>query len=170
MAAAMRVTAAVAVVVTGLSAGCAGAGDAPPAPDRTRESATESESSAPDVTLDTDPYDTVRNVYRGVAEKKPDEVCARFTPEAATQFAGHFEAESCTTVVILVYHGLVADPETYANTSLGYFTADDGGTHAEIDSCEFEVEGGPRLGVFVLDRGESGTWLITAHHMEQCDD
>lgn len=167
MSAGVRVLAAVAVAA--LSAGCVGDGG-PPVPDRTRESvpATTTGRQA-DVVLDTDPYDAVRNVYRGVAGKLPDEVCARFTREAAAQFAGHFQAQSCTTVVILLHHGLVADPEAYANTSLGYFTANAGDTHAEIDSCEFEVLGGPHLGVFVLDRDPSGAWLITAHRMERCD-
>ena len=169
MSAGMRVVAAVAVgALSSSSSGCVGRGD-PPAPERTRESVPATTTSRQaGVVLDTDPYDAVRNVYRGVAGKLPDEVCARFTPEAATQFAGHFEAESCTTVVILLYHGLVADPAAYADTSLGYFTANDGDTHAEIDSCEFEVRGGPHLGVFVLDRAPSGAWLITAHRMDQC--
>jgi hypothetical protein len=166
MSAWMRVAAAVAAAA--LSAGCVGESeDAPP----TRvppPSTVTSSSGTPDVALDTDPYDAVRNVYRGVAANVPDEVCARFTPEAAVQFAGHWEAESCTTLVTLLHHGRVADPNTYADTNFGYFTAGDGDTHAEIDSCEFEVDGGPQLGVFVLDRDESGTWLITAHRMEQC--
>ena len=163
----MRVVAAVALAA--LSAGCVGNAE-PPAPERTPQTVSQTATStSAEVVLDNDPYDTVRNVYRGVAGNLPDEVCGRFTPEAATQFAGHFQAESCTTVVILLYHGLVADPEAYADTSLGYFTANDGDTHAEIDSCEFEVRGGPHLGVFVLDRDASGAWLITAHRMRQCD-
>ena len=156
-----------AAAVLALSAGCVENADPPPDP--------VSESVRPPTgtggtTSDTDPYDTVRGVYRGVATNAPDEVCSRFTPEAARQFAGAFEAESCTTVVILLYHGRVADPRAYANTSLGSFTADDGETRAEIDSCEFEIEGGPPLGVFELTADESGAWLITGHRMTSCDD
>jgi hypothetical protein len=151
-----------------LSAGCVESADPPPDPTSTSVRPPPSGGTGSAVP-DTDPYDTVRGVYRGVATNAPDEVCSRFTPEAARQFAGAFEAESCTTVVILLYHGRVADPQAYANTSLGSFTADDGQTSAEIDSCEFEVRGGPRLGVFVLTADESGTWLITGHRMPSCD-
>lgn len=162
----MRALVAVAVLV--LSGGCVHGGESAPTTRAVPPPSTTS-TAASAVVLDTDPYDTVRNVYRGVAAKAPDEVCARFTPEAAAQFAGAFEGESCGNVVILVHHGLVADPQAYANTNFGYFTADDGVVHAEIDSCEFEVRGGPRLGVFVLARDESGTWRITAHRKEPCD-
>lgn len=158
----------VAVAVLALSGGCVGASEGAPTTTRVPPSSTESTRVA-DVALDTDPYDTVRNVYRGVAAKAPDEVCARFTPEAAAQFAGAFEGESCDTVVVLLHHGLVTDPQAYADTTFGYFTADDGEVHTEIDSCEFEVRGGRRLGVFVLDRSAAGTWQITAHRMEPCD-
>lgn len=152
--------------VLALSAGCVESTAPPPGP--TSETVRPPPTGGGGVS-DTDPYDTVRGVYRGVATNAPDEVCSRFTEEAARQFAGAFQAESCTTVVILLYHGRVADPQAYANTSLGSFTADDGETHAEIDSCEFDVEGGPRLGVFELTGDESGTWLITGHRMPPCD-
>lgn len=167
----VRTRVAVAVAVLALTAGCAphGGGAPPTGGGVPSPTADTGGSGVPDVVLDTDPYDTVRNVYRGVAGNVPDEVCARFTPDAARQFAGHFEAESCTTVVVLLHHGLVADPEAYADTSLGHFTANDGDTHAEIDSCEFDVRGGPPLGVFTVDRGRSGTWVITAHRMARCD-
>jgi hypothetical protein len=158
----------VAVAVLALSGGCVAGSEEAPTTTRVPPPSTESTRVA-DVVLDTDPYDTVRNVYRGVAAKAPDEVCARFTPQAATQFAGAFEGESCDTVVVLLHHGLVADPQAYADTTFGAFTADDGEVRAEIDSCEFEVRGGSRLGVFVLERGADGTWLITAHRMEPCD-
>jgi hypothetical protein len=161
-----RVLAAVAVLT--LSAGCVGESEDVP-PTRVPPTTDTASSRTSDVTLDKDPYDTVRTVYRGVAANQPDEVCARFTPEAARQFAGQWEAESCTSLVTLLYHGRVADPEAYASTNFGAFTAGDGDTHAEIDSCEFEVRGGPQLGVFVLDRDDSDTWLITAHRREQCD-
>lgn len=149
--------------VLALSAGCVENTAPPPEPTSVRP------PPATGGVSDTDPYDTVRGVYRGVATNSPDEVCSRFTPAAARQFASAFQAESCTTIVILLYHGRVADPEAYANTSLGSFTADDGQTTAEIDSCEFDVRGGPRLGVFELTGDESGTWLITGHRMPPCD-
>lgn len=158
-----------AAVVLTLSAGCVGgSADAPST--RIAPTSTTTAGGTPDVVApDTDPYDTVRNVYRGVAANLPEEVCARFTADAASQFAGQWEAESCTTLVTLLHHGRVADHEAYANTTFGYFTAGDGDTHAEIDSCEFEVRGGPHLGVFVLDRDDSGAWLITTHRMDECD-
>jgi hypothetical protein len=159
----------VAAIALTLSAGCVGDSESVP-PTPTVPTSTNTASGTPDVVgSDTDPYDLVRDVYRGVAANLPDEVCARFTSAAARQFAGQWEAESCTTVVTLLHHGRVADPEAYANTDLGYFTAGEGDLHAEIDSCEFEVRGGPRLGVFVLDRDDSGTWLITTHRMDECD-
>ncbi|MBB4905871.1 hypothetical protein [Actinophytocola algeriensis] len=160
----------VAAVTLTLSAGCVGDSEgAPPTQTTPTSTSTNTESGTPGAAVDTDPYDTVRHVYRGVAANLPDEVCARFTTEAARQFAGQWQAESCTTVVTLLHHGRVGDPEAYANTNFGYFTAGDGDTHAEIDSCEFEVLGGPQLGVFVLDRNASDTWLITAHRMDECD-
>lgn len=164
MTAATRVLAAAALA---LAAGCTGEDATPPPRPVSSDLRPPPDHGGP--VSDTDPYDTVRGVYRGVAANAPDEVCSRFTPEAARQFAGAFEAESCTIVVTLLYHGRVADPQAYANTSLGSFTADDGQTRAEIDSCEFDVRGGPRLGVFELTADRSGAWLVTGHRMPSCD-
>lgn len=121
------------------------------------------------------PKDAVAQVYRtiGNAAANPDSArsyannaCLIFTESAARKFGSQLGAPSCKQAF---GKPKVTDPESYEQVNLGRLPpVPDGAKTTTIDSCSFEVTGGPRLGKFTLRLDSSGKWLISDVRPSHC--
>ncbi|MBV8933077.1 MAG: hypothetical protein JOZ47_22495 [Kutzneria sp.] len=104
------------------------------------------------------PRETVRAVYHYIAAANPDLTCALFMPSGAKAFATDFGADNCRDAVTKISnrtgYDTISIPDSAVATS---------GTTATVDSCQFTVEGGQRLGEFTLTKRADSGWAITGH-------
>jgi hypothetical protein len=113
------------------------------------------------------PKDAVALVYRdvGMAASTPDSAdvyaknaCLTFTEQAARKF-GAQHGGTCEKAIRSIK---VGDPGSYSDVSLAALPRVAGNARSTvIDSCKFDVSGGPRLGAFTLAVADGDKWLIT---------
>lgn len=121
------------------------------------------------------PKDAIAQVYRNIGSAAADpsaagtyakNACLIFTEPAARKFGRQLGAPSCQQAF---GHTKVSDPDSYEQVSLAELPqVPDNAKTTTIDSCSFEVTGGPRLGKFTLRLGSSGKWLISDVRPSHC--
>lgn len=119
--------------------------------------------------LSDEPYEAVRQVYDAIAQVDPNtneplvaEACGRFSQETQQQFADHLGYRDCRQAV-LALNKEVTHVNDYAE-SVYPQPYDPGIASIRIDSCMFDIEGGPALGTFVVTKQDyANQWLITGH-------
>lgn len=121
--------------------------------------------------LSKEPHEAVRGVYDAIAQTDPStdkplvaDACGRFdndSRQAQQRFAENLGYGDCMQAV-LGLHAKVTDINDYAE-SIHPRRYDPNATSLRIDSCDFDVKGGPALGVFTVTQVELGQWLITGH-------
>jgi hypothetical protein len=120
------------------------------------------------------PRSAVRRVYENIAMGDQRGTCDRFTPEARDQFTTAFASlgGSCAEVVDGLRAQVVEGMKNeYANPWIPSSAANPTGETAAVSSCEIEVEGGPRLGLFtlgVIEGSLDGQWIVTGYEREKC--
>lgn len=112
--------------------------------------------------LPTDPYAAFTAVYNGIAQNQPDNVCRRMREDAQSAFAADENAPTCTAAAAALTRQ-VTNNNDYVESTERPLGAKIPSTTITIDSCDFEIAGGPALGVFTLSKVELGQWLITGH-------
>ncbi|WP_116051584.1 hypothetical protein [Amycolatopsis palatopharyngis] len=115
------------------------------------------------------PYEAVRQVYDAIAQEDPrtgeppvPAACGRFAEAVRQTFAANLGYADCRQAV-LALHTEVTDINDYAESIPSTVSEPVTGETVRIDSCDFEVAGGPALGVFTVSQVELGQWLITGH-------
>lgn len=118
--------------------------------------------------LSKEPHWAVRQVYSKIAQEDPQtnepsiaQACGRFDNATQDQFARNLGYSDCRRAV-LALHEEVTHVSDYAR-SIHSAYYDPNATSLRIDSCDFDVRGGPALGVFTVTQIEMGQWLITGH-------
>ncbi|WP_092603728.1 hypothetical protein [Actinopolyspora xinjiangensis] len=116
------------------------------------------------------PTAAVRTVYDELANR-PESVCLLFDSGARRSFAAVHGAESCGAAALRL-NERITDETTYKNPDFARDAAQRDEEHslARISSCELEVSGGPRLGVFRLRQHSSGGWEINGYAAADCED
>lgn len=119
----------------------------------------------------TDPYDAVAKVYKFIASppdvgspKYPVQACGLFDEPVQAKFARDILPSgdgNCLTAVLNL-HPQVTDPDAYFE-SISNVSGSPQSATMTINSCDFDIQGGPALGVFTVTRVEQGQWLITDH-------
>ena len=120
--------------------------------------------------LQTAPDQTVRMIYQRVGENRPDVVCNQFTEEAARQFAADSGAADCPSAVAALSAQVTGSKNHYAEPTFPseYRHVSATASVLEISSCRVEVDGGPKLGWFRLQKVEREQWIVTQHRQETC--
>ncbi|SDN14759.1 hypothetical protein [Allokutzneria albata] len=118
--------------------------------------------------LDSEPDSTVLVVYQAVASNNAREACVSFTPEAAATFARNMGAETCDQAIQQL-NTQVTNKVAYNDTSIPPKKIMTSGSKSSISSCEMNVNGGKRLGLFILQRLSDGGWIIADHESEPAD-
>lgn len=115
------------------------------------------------------PHEAVRQVYDAIAQEDPrtglppvPQACGRFSAPTQQQFAENLGYADCQQAV-LALHENVVDVNDYAESMSSSVSRPVTGETIRIDSCDFEITGGPALGVFTVTQVELGQWLITGH-------
>ena len=117
-----------------------------------------------------EPYEAVRKVYDAIAQEDPNtnqpliaEACGHFDNERGIQqrFAANTGHPDCRAAV-LALHAQVTHVNDYAESIFPRWYDPDA-TTIRIDSCDFDIRGGPALGVFEVTKVEMDQWLITGH-------
>jgi hypothetical protein len=116
--------------------------------------------------LPTDPKRTVQNLYALVAENSPGEACVLFTPPARQAFAHDLGGNDCPDAVHRAA-SKVQDKASYV-PELRKFPDVSLSGDVTISSCALPVQGGDRLGTFVLHKQPDGGWIISDHQNELC--
>nr|WP_324604555.1 hypothetical protein [Saccharomonospora iraqiensis] len=116
-----------------------------------------------DQLLATEPHEAVRKVYHHIAQNRVDFACGYFDNDAGIQqrFAENLGRADCREAVHAL-HGEVSHVNDYAESVFPRWY-DPEAHRVRIDSCDFDIAGGPALGVFTVTRVELGQWLITNH-------
>jgi hypothetical protein len=118
----------------------------------------------------TDPYDAVAKVYKFIASPTdsgsptyPVQACGLFDEPIQAKFARDVgQADGNCLTAVLGLHPQVTDPNAYFESISNVSGAPQGATMT-INSCDFDIQGGPALGTFTVTRVELGQWLITNH-------
>jgi hypothetical protein len=115
------------------------------------------------------PYEAVRQVYDAIAQEDPrtglppvPQACGRFSAATQQTFAENLGYADCEQAV-LALHEDVVDVNDYAESMPSSVSEPVTGKTIRIESCDFEITGGPALGVFTVSQVELGQWLITGH-------
>ncbi|MBP2476109.1 hypothetical protein JOF53_004981 [Crossiella equi] len=116
----------------------------------------------------TTPQDQVRVVFAAVSNEDARRGCTAFSPEAATKFAANLGAQDCLTALADLAKQ-VTNKTAYKNVRITSDQALTSGDNSEVSSCRLELTGGPRLGLFILQKQADGGWLITGHEKEPAD-
>ncbi|EHR48962.1 hypothetical protein SacmaDRAFT_0666 [Saccharomonospora marina XMU15] len=121
--------------------------------------------------LSKEPHEAVRSVYDAIAQTDPRtntpliaDACGRFdndNRQIQQRFASNLGYADCRQAV-LGLHAEVTNVNDYAE-SIHPRRYDANAGSLRIDSCDFDVKGGPALGVFTVTQVEFGQWLITGH-------
>ncbi|WP_091671007.1 hypothetical protein [Amycolatopsis marina] len=115
------------------------------------------------------PYEAVRQVYDAIAQEDPStgeppvaQACGRFAEAVQQRFAVNLGYADCKQAV-LALHTDVTDINDYAESIPSSVSEPVSSETIRIDSCDFDIAGGPALGVFTVSQVELGQWLITGH-------
>lgn len=108
------------------------------------------------------PNEAVRSVYQNIAQGSVDDACGRFREDVQDKFAQDVGQADCRAAVEAL-HEQVTSLNDYAESLPSYVSGPAPAGVVTIDSCMFDVEGGPALGVFQLTQVDKGQWLITGH-------
>ncbi|NIJ14249.1 hypothetical protein FHU38_004593 [Saccharomonospora amisosensis] len=111
-----------------------------------------------------EPYAAVRQLYSKIAEGRADLACGYFDNERRAvqqRFAQDLGYRDCQEAVNELSKQVTH--VTNYSRSIHPRRYDANATSLRIDSCDFDVEGGPALGVFTVTQVELGQWLITGH-------
>jgi hypothetical protein len=109
----------------------------------------------------------VNDVYKLIAPPATaDRVCdSVFTPQGGNQFAADLGAPTCQQAVALAA-ATVTNPSAYKRTTVPASAIQmHGEDSATISSCALDVQGGERLGTFLLTRAQNG-WYISGHQKD----
>ncbi len=111
-----------------------------------------------------EPYEAVRKVYHHIAQGRVDFACGRFDNDNGIQqrFAENTGAHPDCRQAVIALHEQVTHVNDYAESIFPRWYDPDA-TTVRIDSCDFDIQGGPALGVFTVTEVEMGQWLITGH-------
>ncbi len=118
-----------------------------------------------------EPYEAVRKVYDAIAQEDPGtnrpliaEACGRFDNDNGIQqrFAENTGDHPDCRHAVIALHEQVTHVNDYAESIFPRWYDPDA-TTVRIDSCDFDIQGGPALGVFTVTKVEMGQWLITDH-------
>jgi hypothetical protein len=117
--------------------------------------------------LEKHPRDAVAAVYHIIATTPPDTACLEFTSAAAAQFARDMHAADCTQAVRTIHDGLDANGVNgYSFVVIPASAMIQQGNTVQISSCAMQLDGGPRLGLFVVTENQYQEWQITGHRNE----
>jgi hypothetical protein len=111
------------------------------------------------------PKDAVLGIYTAVANNLTSG-CLLFTPDARSAFARDLGADTCEHAVqqaaskVQNKSSYVPDARTFPDLALS--------GDVTISSCTLSVQGGERLGKFVLHKESDGGWIISKHYNEAC--
>ncbi|WP_435068758.1 hypothetical protein [Amycolatopsis thermoflava] len=111
--------------------------------------------------LSVNPYEAARQVYQQVAYGQPDRACGLFETATQQQFATDLQYPDCREAVLDLKRQ-VTNMTAYAGSLPFGSSQPVQGTVARIDSCDYQISGGPALGVFVITK-VGDQWLITGH-------
>lgn len=111
--------------------------------------------------LSTAPYEAVRSVYDAIAQNAVPMACGRFRDDIQQKFADDLGFADCKAAAEAL-HAEVTNANDYAE-SIFPSQYDPNAPSLTIDSCAFDIKGGPALGTFVVTKIERGQWLITDH-------
>ncbi|MCP2260362.1 hypothetical protein LX15_004076 [Streptoalloteichus tenebrarius] len=114
------------------------------------------------------PKEAVIAVYQFTAHGDAGKACALFSPEGRDAFARNSGGGDCQQAVQRL-NGRVTNRSSYANPGFPEGAVTVRGDRAEVRSCQMTVDGGQRLGAFVLSRLPNGTWAISGHEAEPAD-
>lgn len=118
--------------------------------------------------LSTDPKQAVVAIYTYQADT-PDVTCELFSEAGKAQFARDNGAPDCPAAAQKL-HAQVTNPTTYANPKFGEnAVSPPSNGMVDVSSCQILVDGGPRLGTFVLKQNVKGGWVIDGHQNEPAD-
>ncbi|PXY17133.1 hypothetical protein [Prauserella endophytica] len=113
--------------------------------------------------LSTRPHVAVQKIYQLVAEGSYERACVRFDNDRGIEqkFARDLGYPDCRQAVL----GLQTEVSHVTDYSRSIYPQyyDPNATTLRIDSCDFEISGGPALGIFTLTKVERDQWLITGH-------
>ncbi|WP_024876364.1 hypothetical protein [Saccharomonospora piscinae] len=118
-----------------------------------------------------EPFEAVRKVYDAIAQEDPatnrplvSEACGHFDNDNGIQqrFAENTGGHADCRQAVIALHAQVTHVNDYAESIFPRWY-DPSAPTVRIDSCDFAVQGGPALGVFVVSEVEMGQWLITGH-------
>lgn len=115
------------------------------------------------------PQDAATAVYSYIALSNTPETptCDLFSESARAEFARNWGAPDCATAARKI-HSELKNPTAYASPTL-IDAVTLRGKEAEVSSCKGQVEGGPRLGTFLLRQDQKGGWMIEGHQNESPD-
>ncbi|MEU4675150.1 hypothetical protein AB0F91_46250 [Amycolatopsis sp. NPDC023774] len=108
------------------------------------------------------PYEAVRFVYHNIAQGFVDDACGRFSEDVQDKFAQDVGQMDCRAAVEAL-HEQVTSQNDYAESLPSYVSGPAPASVVTIDSCTFDIEGGPALGFFQVAQVDKGQWLITGH-------
>ncbi|GHE96838.1 hypothetical protein GCM10017786_31870 [Amycolatopsis deserti] len=111
--------------------------------------------------LSVNPYEAARQVYQQVAYGQPDRACGLFETATQQKFAADLRYPDCREAV-LDLKKQVTNMTAYAGSLPFGSSQPVQGTVVRIDSCAYQISGGPALGVFVVTK-VGDQWLITGH-------
>lgn len=111
-----------------------------------------------------EPYAAISQLYSKVAADRADLACGYFDNERRAvqqRFAQNLGYRDCAEAVRELSQQVTH--VTDYSRSIHPRRYDPNATSLRIDSCDFDVKGGPALGVFTVTQVELGQWLITGH-------
>lgn len=111
------------------------------------------------------PHEAVRMVYDDIAQKAVENVCLRFDVDRGVdqQFADNVGYADCSAAAVALGEQ-VTHVDDYAESVRSFGAKPITASELRIDSCDYQIEGGPALGVFTLTKQSyKDQWLITGH-------
>lgn len=116
--------------------------------------------------LPSQPNEAMIGLYSTLAND-PDLTCEAFDQPSSTAFARGNGASDCGSAAQQI-HSRITAPSDYANPEFGEDAIVQLPTQATVSSCKTNVQGGPRLGKFRLQKQPNGGWLIDGYAPESC--
>ncbi|GAA3808540.1 hypothetical protein GCM10022380_27680 [Amycolatopsis tucumanensis] len=108
------------------------------------------------------PYEAARQIYQQIGQNLPDRACGLIAPEVRQKFANDLGYATCEQASAEIYKQ-VTNRISWASSLPFGGAPPQGATEVRIDSCEYEITGGPALGVFVVREVNTNQWLVVGH-------
>jgi hypothetical protein len=105
--------------------------------------------------------DAVTDVYLFIATKRPDQACFLFLDGAGQEFANAVGASNCEAAIRQLEQQ-VTEADSYSTPTLTAQRPLTAPTMT-IQSCDFDISGGPLLGNFVVSQQPDQTWGISEY-------